>query len=342
MRGWGAGVLFAFAGLAASNTAYSQTWVAPAKTPFLADIVVVDRTGETEWPYGEEDVFGDGTKFTTAEQATDIRTVYASTDDRRLWLRTYFSTASAVGAATTLYVFVDKDKNAETGGSAAQKAINPAFGADPSRGGYEVVLTIKGDGTFGPLWTWNDGERKFDSSMLKPNQGVASVGVDLDPLLIPAYKHGFIQGSVDFDVVGIEATCEARFFVRSVNANGKADATGSKAYDCIPDKDKNDVPVVIVPDGCKTDKDCPDHGVCIDEKCVIAPPCRTDADCKDGDECTKDGRCVPKPAGACGTNDDCKDGLVCTDKMCVACVPESDDCGDDAVCLPTGVCQTTL
>jgi hypothetical protein len=340
MRGWGAGVLVALTLSAAAKTAYSQTWVAPAKTPSLLDIVVIDRTGEANWPYGFEDVLGDGKKFTVAEQALDIRTVYADTDAKRFWLRAYFSSVVAVGPDVTIFVFIDTDKNTTTGGSAAQKTINPAFTTDPTMGGYEVVLTIKGDGTFGPLWTWNQAQTKFVSSTIKPNQGVASVGVDVDPLRLLAVSHGYIQGSVDFAEVGLTETCQGALFVRSVNGSGKGDRDVGLANACRPDDANGDgVPDLIVPEQCNTNADCPDLGICIDHVCRLAQPCRVDTDCKGANMmCTVDGRCVPKPTGSCQTRDDCADGLVCKAGMCTACDAGSNDCGPGESCLPSGTC----
>jgi hypothetical protein len=340
MRGWGAGVLVASAVVAASGTAYSQTWVAGTRTPVLLDIVVVDHTGEPGWPYGFEDVFGDGKKFTVAEQALDIRTGYADTDAKRFWFRSYFSTVAPVGPDVDVYLFVDSDRNTQTGGSAAQKAINPAFTEDPTQGGYEVVLTIKGNGTLGPLWTWNQAQNKFVSSTIKKNEGVASVGVDLDPIRLNQLNHGFVQASVDFAVVGLTETCQAALFVRSVNTAGKSDSDISGAEACRPDDGNDDgIPDIIVPPECKKNADCPDFGVCIDGMCKLAEPCRVDTDCKGANmTCTADGRCVPKATGTCKTNDDCTDGLVCKMGTCTACDPGSDECGDGKTCLPSGTC----
>jgi hypothetical protein len=51
----------AFAGLLlVSSPALAQSWAGGDTTPDLRELVAVDATGEPGWPYGEEDVAGDG------------------------------------------------------------------------------------------------------------------------------------------------------------------------------------------------------------------------------------------------------------------------------------------
>src|SRR4051794_40659224 len=80
-----------------SAIAAAATWVNNRTTPRLAEIVAVDAAGEPGWPYGAEDVAGDGAAtFSPAEQTIDIRTAYAATDSARFWARVYFSDMSNV------------------------------------------------------------------------------------------------------------------------------------------------------------------------------------------------------------------------------------------------------
>src|SRR5687767_14554534 len=81
--------------LLGASPARAQTWSAPRDTPTLSELVAVDATGETRWPFGTEDVAGDGAMFGVAEQSVDLRDAYATTDDARLWLRAYVPSTSA-------------------------------------------------------------------------------------------------------------------------------------------------------------------------------------------------------------------------------------------------------
>jgi uncharacterized protein (TIGR03382 family) len=141
-------------------------------------------------------------------------------------------------------------------------------------------------------------------------------------------------------VVGLDATCQADIFVRSLNTAGKGDKDVGKASACRPDDANGDgIPDIIVPPQCNTNADCPDLGLCIDHVCHLPEPCRVDTDCKGANMmCTADGRCVPKPTGNCQTTADCTNGLVCLNGMCTACDPGSNECGPGEECLPSGTC----
>src|SRR5262245_25967867 len=91
----------------AAATAGAQTWIKPRTTPPLHEIVALDATGEAGWPYGFEDLAGDGQTFKQPEQAIDVRTAYAATDATRFWVRVYVADPDAVGAGVTVYVFID-------------------------------------------------------------------------------------------------------------------------------------------------------------------------------------------------------------------------------------------
>ena len=99
--------------------ALAQSWVPARTTPSLVELGSVDRTGEPNWLYGAEDVAGDGLDtFTAAEQAIDLRTTYAVANNNELWVRSYVSSTAAPGDDVHLFVFVDADRNPNTGGSA--------------------------------------------------------------------------------------------------------------------------------------------------------------------------------------------------------------------------------
>src|SRR6478735_11187437 len=145
------------AGLIASVplSADAATWVSPRTRPHLNEVIAIDATGETNWPYKAEDVAGDGlATFKTPEQAIDARTAYAATDAQRLWLRLYVSEPSSIALDATVYLFVDADENKGTGGRASATDISPSFTNDPTQGGYEYVVGIRGDGTITNVWQW--------------------------------------------------------------------------------------------------------------------------------------------------------------------------------------------
>jgi len=54
-----AGILAAGAS-AVATSAQAATWLTPRTTPRLTELVAVDKTGEANWIYGQEDVSGDG------------------------------------------------------------------------------------------------------------------------------------------------------------------------------------------------------------------------------------------------------------------------------------------
>jgi hypothetical protein len=132
----------------------AQTWTGGRTTPLLDEIVAIDRTGEPRWPYGDEDVAGDGETFDTPERSIDFRSAYAVAADGRFWVRGYVSETAAISGETTLFVFIDTDRNRQTGGTAATAGIDDRFTNDESPGGYEVVLGVKGDGTLVRVWSF--------------------------------------------------------------------------------------------------------------------------------------------------------------------------------------------
>ncbi|XXX73812.1 hypothetical protein WMF30_39820 [Sorangium sp. So ce134] len=320
----------------------AQTWTGGRVTPVLDEIVAIDRTGEPRWPYGDEDVAGDGeATFADPERSIDFRTAYAVADAGRLWVRAYVSGTTAVGAQATLFVFIDADKNRGTGGSAEATEIDPRFTADASMGGYEYVLAVNGDGTLLRVWQFG-ASGSYEPVTITDTQAAAEVGTDVDPLLIGDPTRAYAQGSVDLGVVGVDATCNVNLYFRSVNdapGLGQGDLDIGLFAPCVAsDGDGDRVPDVIVPSsGCTRDADCAGAGVCVEGDCVLPVSCVDDADCDADEDCSPDHRCVPVPSGSCTSNDDCN-GLVCVGGQCGPCALGGDECGDDARCAPTGRC----
>jgi Cys-rich repeat protein len=320
-------------------TAFSATWAGGRATPALRQVVAIDATGEPGWPYGAEDVAGDGaSSFNPAEQSIDVRTAYAATDARTFWVRTYVSSAQPPGANLHGFVFIDSDHSAATGGTAVAPEVNAKFTNDPSPGGYEYVLEV-GDGRAAlQLWSWQGAQYATVSRPAPRITGEA--GADTDPIRIGVLNHGYIQASIDLNLVGVTGPCNANLYVRTVNDTptlGAGDLDVGRADGCMAaDANGNGVPDIVVPPGCTTDAQCPAGGICQAGKCVLAAACVTTADCGTGMECTADGRCVPVPTGTCATNADCN-GLVCQNRQCAACTG-ANQCAAGQVCAPDGHC----
>ncbi|NUP05976.1 MAG: hypothetical protein HOW73_07950 [Polyangiaceae bacterium] len=334
----GSAVLLAFS--FGASTVGAATWADGRTTPSVAEIMSVDPTGEPAWIYGFEDIADDGDTFEPAEQSLDIRTAYGAADATRFWFRSYVSSESAVGDGVTVFVFIDSDRAAGTGGN-ADETVDPAFVEDPTLGGYEFAFAVRGDETIVGIWTWNQADSVWELDVdIPPNEATGEADRDVDPILLGADVHGYLQASINANLVGITPECNSLIYIRSVNADDPdlSDLDVGFAIPCIPDDgDANGIPDIIVPDeGCLTDDECPFGGICVDGTCILTAACVDDADCG-ADEVCDGGYCVAGPGGSCSTNDEC-DVLVCFDGTCDACTPGGDDCGDGRRCGPDGRC----
>jgi len=337
--------LATLAGVALSSSpAAAQTWTGNRSTPAISELVAVDETGDVAWPFGYEDLAGDGAEYGQQEQSIDIRTAYAAADNQTFWARTYVSDDSAVGGNVIVFVFVDADDDAATGGGADAAEINALFTVDPSPGGYEYVLEIGGDATINDIWAWDDMQGMFAPITLMPNDNAdAEAGQDDDPIDLSGAAHGYLQGMVDLDLLGLDSACDANLFFRSVNDGGTLDGdldvgTGEVAP-CVPvDANDDNVPdIVVPPGGCQDALDCPFYGICVDGQCVIPSACLDDTDCGPDEFCNPDGICFPNPGGPCNDDADCGD-LVCDNGTCQPCDLGSDQCGPGRVCTANGRC----
>src|SRR5688572_269876 len=96
------GVIAAFAGYA-----QAQTWPLGRQGPGLRELFAIDRTGESGWLYGQEDLAGDGlATFRQQEQSIDIRTAYAASDDSAFFFRVYVSDTAPPGGNVSAYIFI--------------------------------------------------------------------------------------------------------------------------------------------------------------------------------------------------------------------------------------------
>jgi hypothetical protein len=332
--------------LALAAPASGATWAGNRTTPSLRQIVAIDATGESGWPFGSEDVAGDGlATFNQPERSLDVRTGYAAVDAARLWLRAYVSDETAVGGDVVVYVFVDSDANAQTGRAASATEIDAGLANDPSPGGYEYVVGVRGDGTLENVWEFQAGPALFVPIAQAQQRAQAEAGRDVDPIRLgPNEQHGYAQVNVELAAVGVAPTCGSGFFFRSVNkVQGQPQATGdldvgARGACVAPDADGDQVPdVAEPPPGCVRDDQCPNRGVCVDSRCVLAVPCARDEECPSGRVCTDDGRCVVPDGGACTDNTQCG-GRVCRAGACAACTPGGAECGAGSRCGPDGTC----
>ena len=326
-----------------TSPAVAATWTGGRTTPSLREVVAIDATGESPWPYGQEDVAGDGlASFTPQEQAIDFRTAYTVADATTFWMRAYVSAAGAVGNNVSVFVFIDSDASPATGGTARAPEINGLLANDPTAGGYDFVVVIESTGTISGIWQWRSVQTKY--ALLPANQGTRSgeIGSDLDPIRIGANVHGYVQAAISASTLTVAPVCGLNLYFRSITTTpglGNGDLDIGKLGPCIPpDANGDTIPDVIVPpSGCTSDAQCADHGVCVDGQCVLATPCVTSSDCPSGKICTADGRCVAQGGSSCTTNDTCN-GLVCVSSTCTACTPGGSECGTGQRCGPDGQC----
>ncbi len=321
-------------------TARAATWINGHTTPDVEELIAVDETGEDPWLYGREDLAGDGAAFGAPEQSIDVRSAYAAADANRLWARAYVSSETAPNTNVVVFVFIDADQNQATGGSTAATEIDPRFTFDTGGGGFEHCFAFRGDGTLFGLWHYSQATNAFQPENLMQSDGVGEAGVDTDPMLLGSGSHGYLQGSIDHDMVGTAPACQARLYFRSVDASmsGPSDDEVGDSRPCIsPDSNMDGIPDVLVPNAqCASDADCPFFGICEGNRCLVGDPCDDNANCP-ADRACEEGRCVLAPSGPCGTTDNCNSGLVCADGTCVACASHA-ECGVGGRCSQDGRC----
>lgn len=320
--------------LLAASSAHAQTWATGRDTPVLAELVALDATGETGWPFRYEDVAGNGMTFMAVEQSVDLRDAYAATGNARLWLRAYVSATAAPHASLRLFVFIDADETASTGGAADAIEIDPELTTDPTPGGYEHVLGISGEGDVLGFWTYDDALATFVENM-GPMPADAEAGVDLDPLRFGANERGYVQGSVELAEVPVGEPCNANLFFRALSDEGN-DLDAPSRVTCVPSDSNGDGVPNVVDAECNSNDDCPANGVCVGGDCVYPTACGVDGDCA-ADESCLDGRCVADGGQSCDADDDC-DGLVCDDGTCQPCDAAGASCASGQVCLSDGRC----
>ncbi len=252
------------------SQAGASTWARHAKTPALRELVAVDQTGEPVWPFGREDVAGDGLNtFLAAEQAVDVRSAYVAAHRQRLWVRVYVSGEQAADDLK-VYAFIDIDRNAASGGSARAAEIDPALDADRSAGGYEVALAIREGPGLTSVWRWSDAKRVFEElTELEPLDVLTEAGSDVDPLGLGRAQTGYLQTTLSLEPLALSVGCDVSFLFRSAGATGLADRDVGAAGPCrAGDANENGVSDLAEIDAaCMSDDECPADGSCEDGRC---------------------------------------------------------------------------
>ncbi|MEY4577342.1 MAG: hypothetical protein RL701_2045 [Pseudomonadota bacterium] len=353
-------------GLLLTSSAFAQTWSQSRQRPSLFEIIAVDATSEALWPFGQEDLAGDGAStFKSDEAAVDLRSLYASVRAQKLWLRAYVSAKGAPSADVLTLFFIDTDANAKTGGKAEATQLWPNVSSDPSPGGYERAIALRGDGTLAGLYTWEASSSEWAARTQADKLVTVEVNSARDPLRLLGDDHGYFQASLALDVAGLTETCAAKFFVRTWNlpdgtgaagssgaggigGSGGASGSGAAARNfgdhidalavaCTPELNRYGDPKLLKSDVCTSDASCPGAGKCRDEICVFAYECSEDTACRAEQSC-KGAVCVYVYDKTCSADGDCN-GLVCDGARCATCADSgSRACAAGDVCSPNGSC----
>lgn len=338
-----ASALAIWAGL---SHAEAQTFSEGRTQPLLRQIISVDATGEVLWPYGREDIAGDGATFNVDEAGTDLRSVYADADAARFWLRAYVTAKTPPPQGVTFFVFIDTDDNPATGGEALGDDAWPAFPSDPSAGGYERAIGVRvRNANMSPevLGVWNFADDVWTALTVNGNDVRSEVGADIDPIRIGERTRGFVQVDLIHSLSGLNASCGGNIFVRLFNDVSAARTFGDDDLEveaCRPGNDVYGDPEVIRSAECSEDAECPNDGICRAGVCLFAYPCSSDTDCGTNERCA-DNACLRVVNKSCRDSTSC-DGLVCVSGACVACTESGNAaCTDGFACSPNGSCIDT-
>jgi hypothetical protein len=328
--------------LAASlgSTASAQTWSQKRERPALFEIVAVDETSQPLWPFGPEDIAKDGAEtYAADEAAVDLRSVYADARSEGLWVRAYVAIDDEPMSSAVAFFFLDNDANAKTGGKAEGDVLFDGWSTDPSPGGYEVAVGMRGDGVALGVFVWDDAKAVWTLQPDKPVLVTLETGKTRDPLRLSVENHGYFQITLDSKVVELGDGCTGPLFVRLWN-----DVTGARAFG-----DSSDVtickarlnaygdPEILRSNACESDASCPANGKCRERTCVFEYECKADDGCRDDERCMGS-VCVRVVDKTCDAVADC-DGLVCASSKCTACSDSGDRaCASGYVCTPGGTC----
>jgi hypothetical protein len=325
-----------------ASSARAQTWSLDRQRPSLFEIIAVDASGDSGWPYGVEDLAGDGIDTHNADEAAvDVRSVYADARAGKLWLRAYAASKVKPTASTLAFFFIDSDANASTGGPARfYENIALDFGMDPTPGGYERAIGVRGDGTLLGVFFWDVATAQWMEHTERPPLAAAEAGVTRDPLRLFGDDHAYWQVALLLEPTGLDASCGVNIFVRTADVTQGTRVLGDDvvAAPCHASLNRYGDPELLHTERCGEDAVCPAQGKCREATCVFGYECSSDAACPSGDHCVSN-VCVRALDKKCSANTDC-DGLVCgTAGKCVACSNTgAQACSSERVCSPNGSC----
>lgn len=323
-----------------AGTASAQTWSERRERPSLFEIVAIDESALSLWPFGQEDLAKDGVANPMPdESAVDLRSVYADTRADGLWVRAYVASDAEPMQSAVTFFFLDNDAKTTTGGRAEGDTLFEGWSTDPTPGGYELAIGMRGDGTLLGVYQWDEAKDQWTLQPDKPTLVTLETGKTRDPLRLGGDDHGYFQMKLEPRALKLGDGCTGPLFVRTWN-----DATGSRAFGdssdvtlCKPRLNAYGDPEILGTHECSTDSSCPAQGKCRERVCVFEYACNVDAACREGERCMGN-VCVRVVDRSCESADDC-DGLVCASGRCTACASSgARACASGLVCTPGGTC----
>ena len=285
------------------STASAQTWSERRQRPALFEIVAVDETAQTSWPFGREDIASDGESTVMPDEAAaDLRSIYADARAGKLWLRAYVTATTAPAMADTIvFFFINTDARATTGGRADVMNLFPEAQLGMIDDGFERAVAISGDGMLFGVFFWDDTAKTWMEQPDRPILVTPEVGVARDPLRLAGDDHGYFQAQLELPAFELDEACDGTIFVRTINR-----VTGARRFydyalpaDCRGRFDAAGLPEILVATACDDDAVCPARGSCEDRRCTFEYECTQNSECRAGQRCSG-GTCTGTAAGSGG------------------------------------------
>jgi hypothetical protein len=325
-----------------TSPALAQSWSLGRERPALFEIIATDASADKAWTFGQQDVAGDGVATLQADEAAvDLRTAYADVRANRLWIRAYVAAKIVPTVNAVAFFFIDTDASVNTGTKADDTKLWSGLTADPTPGGYERAVGMRGDGTLLGVYIWDAQKSAWQSQPDRPMLATVTTGVGRDPIRMAGDDHGYFQVELDLATSGLDSTCNGTIFVRSFNDGDTkrsfGDDLGMNAAACRAHLNAFGDPTVLHSDACSSDASCPAQGVCREGICLFGYECSADTGCRSDEHCSS-GTCVRVVDKSCQQDVDC-DGLVCDSGRCTTCsAAGARACATGLLCAPEGSC----